>query len=246
ALATLHLPPSWYPAKIFALARPDTFLHCVSQAEERQCPASAGLLPAIENGVPVDRLQTHCMKESYALALGRICPEKGFHLALAAAKRAGVPMVLAGPLFGYETHEDYFRREIAPALDQNRRFIGPADFERKRRLLAAARCLLAPSLAPETSSLAAMEALAAGTPVIAFPSGALADIVEDGRTGFLVRDAREMADAIGAADTLDPDACRDAARRRFSAERMTGQYLQRYAQIARRSPQRDSGAAAWT
>src|SRR5581483_11217339 len=206
ALATLHLPPSWYPAKIFALARPDTFLHCVSQAEERQCPASAGLLPAIENGVPVDRLQTHCMKESYALALGRICPEKGFHLALAAAKRAGVPMVLAGPLFGYETHEDYFRREIAPALDQNRRFIGPADFERKRRLLAAARCLLAPSLAPETSSLAAM----------------------------------------GAADTLDPDACRDAARRRFSAERMTGQYLQRYAQIARRSPQRDSGAAAWT
>ena len=231
-LATLHLPPAWYPERIFSLARPRTYLHCVSRAEERLCPAGARLLPAIENGVPVDLFDRPRGRRCFALALGRICPEKGFHVALDAAKRARVPLLLAGALFGYPAHEDYFRREIAPALDAARRFVGVAGFARKRRLLAMARCLLAPSLAPETSSLVAMEALAAGTPVIAFPAGALADIVEHGRTGFLVGDAREMADAIAAADSLDPEACRAAARRRFSAARMTDEYLARYPDIA--------------
>jgi glycosyltransferase involved in cell wall biosynthesis len=232
ALATLHLPPTWYPQQIFSLARPRTYLHGVSRAEERLCPAGARLLPAIENGVPVDLFDARRVKQCFALALGRICPEKGFHVALDAAKRARVPLVLAGALFGYPAHEDYFRREIAPALDNMRRFVGAAGFALKRRLLGAARCLLAPSLAPETSSLVAMEALAAGTPVIAFPAGALAEIVEHGRTGFVVRDAREMADAIAAAGSLDPEACRAAARRRFSAKRMTDEYLACYTAIA--------------
>ena len=104
------------------------------------------------------------------MALGRICPEKGYHIALDAAARAGVPMVLAGEVFRYPAHEQYFRDEIAPRLDASRRFIGPVGLHRKRRLLSEARCLLAPSLAPETSSLVAMEALACGTPVIAFPA----------------------------------------------------------------------------
>ena len=116
-------------------------------------------------------------------------------------------------------------------LDTHRRFLGPLGFARKRRLLSGARCLLVPSTAPETSSLVAMEALACGTPVVAFPSGALADLVEDGRTGFLVSSVAEMADAIAAAGQIDADTCRRTARERFDQAGMVARYLATYRQL---------------
>ncbi|MBI4787168.1 MAG: glycosyltransferase family 4 protein [Chloroflexi bacterium] len=231
-LITLHLPPSWYPPQIFRPERPNTFLYCVSAAQQRACPLGARLLPPIENGVPVERLAARVRKRDWAMALGRICPEKGFHLALDAARRADCPLLLGGQVYRYVAHERYYHDEIVPRLDCARRFIGPLGFERKRRLLSAAQCLLAPSLAPETSSLVAMEAMACGTPVIAFRSGALAEIVEDGKTGFLVNGVEEMAQAISAAKTLDPETCRRVARERFSAERMTARYLELYEKIS--------------
>ncbi len=100
-------------------------------------------------------------------------------------------------------------------------------------MLATARCLLVPSLAPETGSLVAMEALAAGCPVVAFPNGALADLVEPGVTGFLVHSVEEMADAIDAAERIDPDACRAQAQSRHRLERMVDRYLDLYAELAR-------------
>src|SRR5690606_24198658 len=227
-LVTLHLPPSFYPPAAFRCGRPDTFLHCVSRAQHAACPPDAPLLPPIENGVALESFARRVRKRDFVLALGRICPEKGFHVALAAARRAGVPLMLAGEVFRYPAHELYFREEIAQRLDAARRLIGPVGLARKRRLLAAARAVAVPSLVPETSSLVAMEALAAGTPVIAFPAGALADIVEHGVTGFLVHDEREMAEAIPAVAALEPERCRAAARARFSAERMAGEYLALY------------------
>ena len=231
-LVTLHLPPEWYPPAIFRLERPSTFLHCVSATQRARCPSGAKLLPEVPNGVPLDALAARHAKRALALALGSICPEKGFHIALDAAKRAGVPLLLAGRTFPYPAHETYFAREIAPRLDHRRRFIGPIGPVRKRRLLTAARCLLLPSLAPETSSLVAMEALACGTPVIAFPSGALPEIVEHGRTGFLVEDEQEMAEAIHAAPSIEPEVCRAAARERFSLERTVERYFALYRQLA--------------
>lgn len=231
-LVTLHLPPSWYPPEVFRLRRPRTYLQCVSPAQRRACPPGAALLPDIENGVPTEALTARHAKRRFVMMLGRICPEKGFHLGLDAAARARMPALLAGEVFRYEAHERYFRQEVAPRLDGLRRFIGPVGLARKRRLLSAARCLLAPSLAPETSSLVAMEALACGTPVVAFPSGALPDIVEHGKTGFLVQDERQMADAIVAASRLDPGVCRQTARQRFSLDRMTQQYVAVYRSLA--------------
>lgn len=232
-LITLHLPPEFYSPDIFHLDRPATYLNCVSHTEHRRCPQNARLLPPIDNGVPTKLLRGQYVKRHFVLALGRICPEKGFHLALMAAKRAGAALLLGGRLFRYAEHERYFRAEISPRLDSLRRYMGPLGFRRKRRLLRAARCLLIPSLVPETSSLVAMEALACATPVIAFRSGALSEIIEDGKTGFLVDSVTAMADAISAADQLDPETCRETARRRFNVTRMTAEYLSLYERLAK-------------
>ena len=227
-LATLHLPMPLVIARLDLLRRANTWLHGVSSAQHRTLPITAALLPPIDNGVAVDLLPRSVMRRRFALTLGRICPEKGFHLALDAAHRARMPLLIGGAVFPYETHQRYFEREIAPRLDRERRFIGPLTTPARRRLLNSARCVLIPSLVAETSSLAAMEALACGTPVIALPSGALPDIVEHGTTGYVVRTVEEMAEAIQRTEAIDPQVCQTRARVRFSADRMVDQYVERY------------------
>jgi glycosyltransferase involved in cell wall biosynthesis len=101
----------------------------------------------------------------------------------------------------------------------------------KARLLSMARALLAPSTAPETSSLVAMEAMSAGAPVIAFRSGALPEVVEHERTGFIVDDVEAMTDAMLRVREIDSDACRETARMRFSRERMIASYFDTYQTI---------------
>jgi len=230
-VATLHLPLAWYPPHALRPARPHTYLHCVSYAQHGTRPADTAFLPPVLNGVPVDRLMYRRWPGSYALCLGRICEEKGFHLGVQAARLAGVPAVVAGRVFPYEAHEAYFARTLAPLLDVHRRYVGPADFPTKRRLLAYARCLLVCSTIPETSSLSAMEALASGTPVIAFRIGALPDIVEHGKTGFLVDSVDEMADAIRAVGAINRAECRRAAVDRFDEKRMIAEYFALYSRI---------------
>ncbi len=232
-LATLHLPPDWYPPKALEPERQDTWINCVSESQMRGVPPNPRMLPPIPNGVPVALLgAAQSRKCRFALTLARVCPEKGLHLALDAARAADVPMLLGGEVFPYLAHQAYFQTEVLPRLDQRRRYLGPVGFARKRRLLTAARCLLVPSLVAETSSLVAMEAASCGTPVIAFRNGALPEVVEDGRTGFLVDDAAGMAEAIRRVDSIDPAVCRETAQRRFSIERMATAYIDRYRMLA--------------
>ena len=234
-LVTLHLPPAWYPAAALRPSRPGTWLHGVSASQHAALLEARAepLLPPVPNGVPVEALgAARHARRPFALALGRVCPEKGQRIALEAARAARAPLLIGGQVYPYEVHERYFAEEVAPLLDRHRRFLGPVGFARKRRLLAAARCVLVPSTAPETSSLVAMEAAACGTPVVAFASGALPEVVEHGRTGFIVPDAAGMAEAIGRVGALDPEEIRRVARRRFSASRMGGDYLALHRRLA--------------
>lgn len=227
-VVSLHLPLTWYTPDALRFLPPNISLVCVSKSQARSAPPEVQIDRVIPNGVDLSHFHPGKRKSNYAVVIGRICPEKGLHLAIEAAERARVPLIIAGSVFEYPEHRAYFDSMIQPRLSSSIRFIGPIGGARKASLLSGARCLLVPSLAPETSSLVAMEAIASGTPVIAFPNGALPEIVTHGRTGFLVNSAEQMAEAISEVDLISPGECRREAERRFSSGRMIAEYLELY------------------
>lgn len=238
-LVTLHLPIAWYPREIWTEWRHRARFCCVSHSQRRTCPPKVDA-EVIPNGVVMPPLLSPSARQGYAVVLARICPEKNAHSALEAGTRAGIRVLLAGQVFPYPEHLRYFHELVEPLLDPARnplghRYLGPVDARQRQHLLAGARCLLHPTLAPETSSLAAMEALAAGIPVIAYPSGALPEIVDDGVTGFLAGDVGEMARAIARTSEISRQACCAAAEQRFHADHMIRSYFDLYHAMARQS-----------
>jgi glycosyltransferase involved in cell wall biosynthesis len=234
-VVTLHLPPAFYPPQAFQVSRPDTHLICVSESQACACPPGAKVRGIIRNGIRLDHYQPSRIKGNYVMAMGRICPEKGFEIALDAASECGIPMILAGTMFGYASHQQYFEDVIRPRLVREHRFIGAIGGKAKRELLAGAQCVVIPSLVEETSSLVAMEAMASGTPVVAFNRGALCELVEPGRTGFLVDTPSQVAAAIEAASSLSSRTCREYAEKNFSSTEMVRQYLALYCELAANS-----------
>ncbi|MBV8673208.1 MAG: glycosyltransferase [Acidobacteriaceae bacterium] len=232
-LVTLHVAIASYPERIWTSLQPNIQLQCVSQTQRRCCPPELGDVPVIPNGVEIPALTQK--SGDFAIVLGRICPEKNQHVALEAGFRAHIPVLLGGQVFPWRDHLAYFQQKIQPLIENpnsvRHKFCGPLLPQRKQSLLAQAKCLLHPTLAPETSSLVAMEALAAGTPVIAYPSGALPEVVEHGVTGYLVDSVESMAEAIGRIDAIRPEVCREAAEQRFSKKRMVRQYFELYEEL---------------
>ncbi len=229
-LVTLHLPPFNYPEGIRHTDRPLTYFNCVSQFSRRLYPTDSPLA-VIPNGVPLDRFRPGPPKENFVLALGRICREKGFHLAIDAAKKAGLPLLLGGKVPPFPEHERYFAEEIVPRLDDERRFLGVVPLADRIDLLARARCVVIPSLVDESGSLVSLEALACGTPVVARPVGALPENIEHGRTGLFAYAVDDMAHAFLDVVHLDSRECRLVACQRFSAPRMVQSYLAMYQRL---------------
>ena len=229
-LATLHLPRHFYPAQHFLNVPENVSFNCVSESQARSFPDLENMLGVVPNGILLDRFQPNFGPRCGLLWLGRICEEKGTHVALDIAARANIPITLTGQVYPFSYHQQYFEREIAPRLQQmpNARFVSSPSSQEKRKLLREATALLVPALADETSSLVAMEAAASGTPVIAFRRGALPEVVKDGVTGFLVDGIEEAVAAISRIDQISPEACAQHARENFSSERMAEGYLKLY------------------
>ncbi len=219
-VATLHLPLAWYPPP--ALTRKNVQPVCVSQSQAAQTGFSVVL-----NGIDIGRFG-RAPKNDYLLWMGRICPEKGTHIALEVARDLDLPLFVAGPVHNFETHQKYFREEVEPLFDKRRQYLGPVTGDAKNQLLAEARVLLVPSLVAETSSLVAMEAASSGTPVIAFRSGALPEVVEHEKTGFIVDSKAEMMEALKHVAGISSEVCRATAESRFSASRMARDYFRLY------------------
>jgi glycosyltransferase involved in cell wall biosynthesis len=235
-LATLHLPRSFYAPQSFDRVPPNLAFNSVSQSQARSFSDVPNMLGIVPNGIALDRFAAESQPDTSPderrglLWLGRICEEKGPHLALEIAERVGMPITVAGQVYPFSYHQQYFEREIAPRLQhmpQAKLVVSPSAVE-KRRLLRQARALLVTSLVEETSSLVAMEAAASGTPVIAFRRGALPEVVRDQVTGFLVDNAEEAARACERAGYLAPKTCIDYARNNFDSGRMAQEYAGLY------------------
>jgi glycosyltransferase involved in cell wall biosynthesis len=173
--------------------------------------------------------------EKFFAWLGRIVPEKGAHLAIRAAKLAGVSLVLAGNIDRYLPESEsvgYFDRVIRPLVDGKQiRYIGPVNLDQKIDLLSRARGLLNPIEWEEPFGMVMIEAMALGCPVIAFARGAAPELIVHGKTGFLVHDIDAMVTCISRVEELDRAVVRAHVEQNFSSRVMAEKYLALYKKV---------------
>jgi glycosyltransferase involved in cell wall biosynthesis len=195
------------------------FHHAVSAASAATFPARGALDPIL-HGIDVSSFPFEPRPTGgYLLFLGRFSPAKGADRAIEAARQAGRRLILAGKIDPADA--EHARAAIEPLIDGEQiRYVGEADTDLKQRLLAGADALLFPIEWDEPFGLVMVEALASGTPVLGFRRASVPEVIEDGRTGYIVDDVAGMAAAIGRIGELDRQACRASAERRFTVERM--------------------------
>jgi glycosyltransferase involved in cell wall biosynthesis len=169
----------------------------------------------------------------YLLFLGRMTADKGVRQAVLAARLAGQRLLVAAKA-REDSEQAYFREQIEPLLDDDVEFIGEVGGKDKLALLGSASALLNPIQWPEPFGMVMIEAMACGTPVITCPNGAAPEIVEDGVTGYLCNGTNELVRAIGDADALSRQACREAVIERFSTARMVNDHLALYHELVLR------------
>jgi glycosyltransferase involved in cell wall biosynthesis len=220
---TLHGPFDERACRFYARHGRKACIVAISQAQLDAAPPEMGEGRVVHNPIDVGEWPFAADKGEAVLWIGRMSPDKGPDRAIAAARGADVPLVLAGPV--QPGQEAYFAEHVEPHLgDDGVEYVGEADSSRKRELYTQARALLMPIRWPEPFGLVMVEAMACGTPVIAFPEGSAPEIVEDGRTGFLAGDEREMAAAIGRLDEIDPAECRRSCEERFGVDTVVEGY----------------------
>jgi len=234
-LATLHLPRSFYDSNAFDQLPRNVFFNCVSESQARQFGDIAQMLGVVRNGIRVEAFPLLLnARDPYLLWIGRICEEKGTHIAIEVARQAGMRLVIAGDVYPFSYHQAYFEREVRPHL-QGRHpsvcYVGKPTFAEKTMLIARAQAVLLPSLVDETSSLVSMEAMACGTPVIAFRRGAIPEVVRDGVTGLIVDSVEQMAEAVGRSGEISLQACREHVAANFTSWRMAAEYERLYAEV---------------
>ena len=231
---TVHGPFDRHTTRFYQRHGRTATLVAISRSQAASVPGGVRISAVVPNPIAVDRWPLTTQKQDYVLWIGRMAPVKGAHLAIEAARLAGKSLVLAGPV--QSGQEEYFREQIEPYVDGQRvRYVGEVAGAAKRQLYANAQALLMPVRWPEPFGMVMIEALATGTPVIAFPEGAAAEIVIDGENGMLVSDELQMAraiDQVGALGAIDPARCRASVAERYDIAVTATGYERVYRRIA--------------
>jgi glycosyltransferase involved in cell wall biosynthesis len=207
----------------------DMPLVSISDAQREPLP-HARWLATVYHGLPADSFTLQPTPGRYLAFLGRISPEKRVDRAVEIARRAGLPLRVAAKID--ETDRSYFEREIAPLFELPFvEYIGEIGEAEKQAFLGGARALLFPIDWNEPFGLVMIEAMACGTPVIAWPGGSVAEVMDHGVTGFIVEEIDEAVEATRAVGTLDRRVCRDVFDQRFTARRMARDYVTVYERL---------------
>jgi len=208
----------------------DVNLVSISDAQRRPLPR-ANFIATVHHGLPVNLLTPRAVRPSYLAFLGRICPEKRPDLAIRIARQAGIPLKIAAKIDRVD--QVYFDEVIRPMIDGTHvELIGEIGDGEKAGFLSGAIGLLLPIEWPEPFGLVMIEAMACGTPIIAFNRGSVPEIVADGVTGFVVGGEAEAMVAVQDLGRLSRDAIRDEFVRRFTARRMAEDYVALYQRLA--------------
>jgi glycosyltransferase involved in cell wall biosynthesis len=203
----------------------------VSISDAQRRPISwANWRSTIHHGLPRDLYSFHAESEGYLAFLGRISPEKRPDHAIQLAKHVGLPLRIAAKVDPAD--RDYYRSEIEPMLDHPLiEFVGEISDQEKNEFVGKALALVCPYDWPEPFGLVLIEALACGTPVLAYRRGSIPEIIEDGVTGFVCESLHEMIETVGRLTTIDRRRCRAAFEKHFTAERMAHDYVALYQQL---------------
>ncbi len=220
------------PDSRFVWERYTGYYNTISRSQARYISGfpNARFVGVVHNAIAVHSFPFQTKKDDYLLDLARVSPEKGTHIAIEVARRAGMPLIIAGKVDSVDV--EYYRDVVEPLIDGEQiRFLGEADGATKRTLYAGARALLTPIEWEEPFGLVMPEAMACGTPVIAFARGAAPEIIVDGETGFLVDNIDEMVEAVRHIDEIDPTRCREHVEQHFDVPVMVDAYLAIYQRI---------------
>ena len=205
---------------------PTAPLVSISDAQRRPVP-QGNWVRTVYHGLPERLLTPQPVKPSYLAFLGRIAPEKAVDRAIRIARRCGLPLKIAAKIDPVD--RDYFSTEIKPLLDEpGIEYIGEINDREKPAFLSGAIALLLPIDWPEPFGLVMIEAMACGTPVVGFHAGSVPEVVEDGLTGYVVKDETGAVAAVGRIDQLSRERVRERFEERFTARRMVQEYLDVY------------------
>jgi glycosyltransferase involved in cell wall biosynthesis len=227
---TLHGPFTDQTTMLYRrIARRHWFV-AISESQQSMAPENLRWAGVVYNGIPTDRYPFRQDKDDFLVFLGRADEEKAPHLAIQAARRAGRRLVMCVTTKN-ERERAYWAEQVEPLLDDDVEVRGECDQEQKTELLAGAAALLFPIQWPEPFGLVMTEAMACGTPVVAWRNGSVPEVVADGETGFIVSSVQEMAAAVDRLGELDPQLMRARVKEQFSAEAMVAGYERIYQQV---------------
>jgi glycosyltransferase involved in cell wall biosynthesis len=224
---TLHGPFTEQAHMLYSRVARRHWFVAISESQRSFAPENLRWAGVVYNGIPMERYPFREDKDDFLLFLGRADEEKAPHLAIEAARRAGRRLVLCSTTKN-PRERSYWAADVEPLLGDDVVVEGEVSHERKADLLARAAALVFPIQWAEPFGLVMTEAMACGTPVVAWRNGSVPEVVADGETGFIVESVDEMAAAVGRVGDLDPRVLRARVEERFSAEAMVRGYERAY------------------